>query len=63
MFERLLGLDEPARERELAALKRARPDLHPQVLALVESDRKAEACGYLEDGPPLPGTGALNPRG
>ncbi len=46
-FERLLALGPQNRDRELAALAAARPDLYPHVLTLLGADRDAEANEFL----------------
>jgi serine/threonine protein kinase len=46
-FERLLGMDAPGRESELARLSETRPDLHAHVCSLLQADRKAQASGFL----------------
>ena len=47
LFDRLLTLLPAERARELAALARARPELHEQVLSLLGADLSAEAERFL----------------
>ena len=47
LFERLLTLASPVRDRELAELADSRPDLYPHVLTLLGADRSAGARDFL----------------
>jgi eukaryotic-like serine/threonine-protein kinase len=47
LFDRLLTLTEAERARELAALAGANPELHAQVLLLLEADLSAEGEKFL----------------
>ena len=47
LFDQLLTLAPAERARELAALAQVRPELHAQVLSLLEADLSAEAERFL----------------
>ncbi len=48
VFERLLDLDEAARERTLAALAASQPLLHARALDLLRADASAQAQDFLD---------------
>src|SRR5687767_11601243 len=56
-FERLLALDPAARAPELERLRQSQAELYPEVAALLDAERQAEAAGFLEE--PAATTGVM----
>ena len=54
LFDRWLSADADAQQALLAELAASRPELHIRLLAMIESDRAAEAADFL--GAPAPGS-------
>ncbi len=50
LFEGILALPGEEREQALADLEHSNPELHPEVLALLEADRQAQSERFLDEG-------------
>jgi eukaryotic-like serine/threonine-protein kinase len=61
-FERLLALEPAARTAELERLRQSQAALYPQVAALLEAGRQAEAAGFLEAPATPPGVTRADPH-